>query len=99
MQRLKIIKCKTCKKKFTPKSHRNKFCCRACFKKDFSERVKKESPRGFPCFDCPVCGQRIKLDFDPILNSTKWLSFSCPGCNMLMINVYEFITTEDETNN
>lgn len=81
-----------------PKSGRNKFCCRFCFKKDFYSRKKDDSKLcKFPSFDCPACGERINLDFDPVANPIKWSAFSCPSCNTLLINVCEFIQTEDES--
>lgn len=90
---IKII-CRTCKELFLPKSSRNIFCCRKCFKKDFAKRIQ-DGDKKFPSFNCPKCGQHIELDFDPALKSSHWLQFKCPGCNVLMINVGEDIKTED----
>lgn len=88
------IVCKTCQKMFMPKSGRNIFCNRKCFKKDFAKRVP-EGCKKFPIFLCPNCNERIELDFDPTVKSNQWLDFRCPLCNILMINVWEDIKTED----
>jgi hypothetical protein len=97
MSKIVDIPCKTCKKKFTPKSPKNIFCCRSCFKIDFYRRKKLEelnNPK-FPFFSCPKCNQKIQLDFDPSKEGALWLSFRCPGCNVLMISVSEDILTYD----
>ena len=99
MQKLVKIECKTCGKLFMPKSEKNRFCTRKCFKKDFYHRKKGEeiSAGKFPRFTCPSCGQKITLDFDPAKDTFRWLHYSCPGCNTLMINVSEEIVTQDES--
>lgn len=96
--RLVKIPCPTCKKIFLPKSERNKYCKRSCFKKAYWHRMKGEeinSHNKFPTFLCPNCGQKITLDFDPVKKSSLWLKYQCPGCNTLMINVCEIILTQD----
>lgn len=88
------IICKTCKQSFLPKSSRNIFCCRKCFKMDFSTRIPEGGSK-FPTFNCHNCNEKIQLDFDPAVKTSHWLQFRCPGCNILMINVWEEIKTED----
>ena len=98
MSKLNPIFCKTCKEEFTPKSERNIFCSRKCFKKDFYHRKKAEeliSIKTFPCFICPSCGNKVQLEFDPVKEGQNWLDFVCPGCNTLMINVSDQISTDD----
>ena len=91
--------CPTCEVPFTPKSERNIYCKRSCFKKAFYHRKKAEELNAchFPFFTCPKCGQAIRLEFDPVKESMRWLSYQCPGCNVLMINVSEKIVTQDES--
>ena len=93
---VKII-CPTCKEKFLPKSERNIYCCRRCFKKNHYERKRLEelNNKKFPIFFCPSCGKKIELDFDPIKDERKWAKFCCPSCSTLMINVWEEIKTQD----
>ena len=101
MTNLKEIKCKnsSCDILFSPKSPKNVFCSRRCFKKSYYHQKKAEelSNKKFPTFICPSCRDRIILDFDPFSEegSEKWLSFKCPRCNVLMINVSEEIVTQD----
>ncbi len=82
-----------------PKSERNKFCCRSCFKKDFYHRKKAEelNARKTPSFKCPLCDQYIILPFDPVIYAEKWTNYKCPGCNTLMITVTEEIRAQDQT--
>ena len=98
IKKLVKINCPTCNKPFMPKSERNKYCKRSCFKKAFYHRKKAEelSACHFPFFTCPSCGQEIRLPFDPVKENMKWLDYACPGCNTLMINVSEDIVTRDE---
>lgn len=93
---IKII-CITCEKKFFPKSERNRFCSRRCFKKDFYKRKKalELTKKKFPTFNCPSCWKQIDLDFDPIKEEKKWTKFYCPFCSVLMINVCEEIKMQD----
>lgn len=97
MRRKVKIKCKTCGKRFLPKSEKNIFCERKCFKKDFYHRKKAEElqDKKFPVFLCPSCNKKIEIDFDPVIESLRWSYFSCPACNVLMINVSENIITQD----
>jgi predicted RNA-binding Zn-ribbon protein involved in translation (DUF1610 family) len=97
MSRYSEIVCKTCGKKFKPKSENNVFCTRKCFKKDYYHRKKAEelAKEQFPEFNCPSCKQQIVLDFDPAKHTLRWLHYVCPGCNTLMINVSENIVTKD----
>ena len=97
MHRLVEIKCKACKIVFMPKSERNIYCCRKCFKKAFYHRKKAEelSNIRFPIFLCPSCGRKIELDFDPIKNLSAWDGFSCPFCEVLMISVSDEIITQE----
>lgn len=89
--------CPICKESFIPKSEKNIFSSRACFKKDYYHRKKAEELAGikFPEFTCPDCGQQIILNFDPAKESVRWTKYICPGCNTLMINVSEQIVTSD----
>lgn len=97
---MKKIKCKTCGNVFVPKSDKNIFCHRRCFKKDFYHRKKAEELNNikFPSFKCPSCSVSIELTFDPVKEDRLWLNFSCPFCQVLMINVCEEITTQDSSN-
>jgi hypothetical protein len=99
MQKFTPIKCLTCGETFTPKSERNTYCKRSCFKKAFYHRKKAEelSACHFPFFTCPECRQAIRLDFDPTVDTMRWLEYKCPGCYVLMINVSEQISTKDES--
>jgi len=94
---MKKIPCGTCGVMFEPKSDRNKYHNRSCFKKAFWIRQKEKGKLkgAFPSFGCPTCGQKITLDFDPVKEISKWQSYVCPGCNTLMINVSEKIFTQD----
>lgn len=89
--------CPTCNDQFLPKSEKNIYCKRACFKKAHYHRKKAEelSNIKFPAFICPNCFQRVELDFDPLKQDNKWLNFCCPHCSVLMINVWEEIVTQD----
>lgn len=76
-------KCKNCGKPFFPKSEKNIFCSRKCFKKDYYYRKKEEDDTGFPIYVCPKCGLRIKMEIHPIRDNLKWLEWHklpCPGC-------------------
>lgn len=99
MQHLIEIICKTCNEKFLPKSERNQYCSRKCFKKDYYHKKKAEelNNKKNPTFTCPNCDQHITLSFDPVKDAFKWLHYKCNGCNTLMISVSEEINTEDET--
>lgn len=92
-------KCKTCKKFFWPKSSLNIFCCRKHFKQNYylKERKKKLNDLSFPSYNCSNCGQQGILNFDPLKNQNEWLTFSCPGCKLLIINIYDRITTREIT--
>lgn len=91
------ISCNACKTMFLPKSERNIYCTRKCFKKYFYHKKKAEELANirFPSFICPSCKQRINLDFDPVKYATRWDHYVCPGCNTLMINVSEEIIAQD----
>jgi len=85
MHRLVIIKCKTCSKEFLPKSEKNVFCSRRCFKREYYHRKRAEEliENQNPSFICTKCGQSTVLDFNPIEESDRWLEFKCPNCNTL----------------
>jgi hypothetical protein len=87
------IPCTTCKTVFMPKSEKNKYCTRKCFKKDNYHKKKAEELTRirFPSFLCPSCEQRITLDFDPVIESLRWLHYECPGCDALMLDVSDEI--------
>ncbi len=93
------IPCKTCGTRFLPKSPKNVFCTRKCFKKNFYHRKKLEdlNAKKFPSFVCPNCGKKIDLEFDPLLDELKWAHYECPFCRTLLINVCEYINTQDES--
>ena len=97
MRKLNKITCKTCKKSFLTKNNKKIFCTRKCFKKNYYHRKKAEelSNIKFPVFLCPNCGKKIELNFDPVKDHRKWTKFSCPNCNVLMINVCEEIVVKD----
>ena len=91
-------RCLTCHKWFIPKSDKNIYCERICFKKANYKKMKGEellNAKKFPVFRCPSCDTVIELDFNPIKKSRKWLKFKCPGCNVLMISVVDFVVTEE----
>ena len=91
-------KCPVCKKVFKAKSEKNIYCCRSHFKRAWYHRMKGQElkdAKKFPVFLCPLCGNLITLNFDPVKKSNKWLHFHCPGCNFLMINVSDMIVTQD----
>ena len=98
IKKLVKINCPTCGKPFMPKSERNEYCKRSCFKKAYYHRKKAEEINAchFPHFTCPKCRQEIRLPFDPVKENMKWLAYKCPGCSTLMINVSEEIVTQDE---
>lgn len=83
-----------------PKSEKNVFCKRKCFKKDFYHRKKAEELNNirFPVFKCPSCSVLIELTFDPVKDEKSWLGFSCPFCKTLLINVWEDIVTQESSN-
>jgi len=97
MYTTKKISCLVCGKKFLPKSEKNYYCCRRCFKKAYYHKKKGEelNLKEYPFFICPKCLKQIKLDFDPATESTRWLHYSCPNCSTLMINVSETISIGD----
>ena len=87
-----------CHRWFTPKSDKNIYCRRLCFKKANYQKIKCEeslNAKKFPVFRCPTCGTTIELDFNPIKKSGRWLKFKCPECNVLMISVVDFVMTKD----
>ncbi|HEA46431.1 MAG TPA: hypothetical protein ENH99_01480 [Candidatus Pacearchaeota archaeon] len=88
MQKFEKRICPTCKKPFIPKSERNIYCCRSHFKKAYYYRKKKEESGigHFPVFNCPICEQKVILNFNPIKEIFRWEHFVCPGCNIIMIN-------------
>jgi len=94
MSKLPIIKC-ICGKEFQPKSPKNRFCCRKCFKKEYLSRIKPKEKISFPQFKCSKCGQHIKLNFHPEKDTTKWLKYRCLGCDTLFIDVCEEILADD----
>ena len=97
--RLVKIKCGTCGVEFMPKSERNKYCTRSCFKKAFYHRKKAEELKAqkTPSFKCPSCDQHIILPFNPVDQPGLWAVYICPGCNTLMIRVSENIVTQDHS--
>lgn len=88
-----------CKKEFTPKSDKNVYHNRKCFKKAYyhKKRAEKLMEVKFPVFKCPSCSRTIELGFDPVKEDRLWLGFSCPFCSVLMINVWEEIITQDKS--
>jgi len=97
MHRLVKIPCATCGTMFLPKSYKNLYCKRSCFKKHFYHKKKEEDlkKKKFPSFKCPNCKKMIDLNFDPLIDDIKWTHFECPFCRTLMINVFENVFTED----
>ena len=97
MSKLIVISCITCGTHFMPKSSKNKFCKRSCFKKYFYRKKREDDlkKKKFPSFVCPSCRKSIDLDFDPLIDHLKWSRFECPFCRTLLINVYEYVYTED----
>jgi predicted RNA-binding Zn-ribbon protein involved in translation (DUF1610 family) len=95
--RLVELKCGTCGVKFMPKSERQRYCCRSCFKKAFYHRKRAEelNRQKAPNFRCPLCDQYIILPFDPVENAELWTQYKCPGCFALIISVSENISAKD----
>lgn len=89
------IKCKNCQKDFLPKSSKNIFCCRNCFKEDFAKRIKEQEEK-FPIWTCSKCGNKTELTFDPTIENMRWLNFSCPFCTEYEINLTEYASVKDE---
>lgn len=91
------IKCPGCGKIFIQRNKKKEFCQRRCFKKVYYHRKKAQElvANKHAIFNCPRCDNKIMLEFDPVKKPYLWLHFVCPGCNTLMINVTEFITTAD----
>ena len=100
MHRLVKIKCPTCKKVFMPKSERNIYCERSCFKRAYYTRKKLEELTNikFPIFQCQNCKEKIELNFDPVQEDSRWLDFRCPFCSTLMVNVFEEVAAQEITN-
>lgn len=100
MKKIVKIRCGTCHKFFLPKSQKNVYCKRSCFKKAYYHHKKAEELKNikFPILKCPLCSRNIELDFDPIVDDNRWLNFKCPFCHVLMINVCEEIITQDTSN-
>lgn len=92
----KKIPCKTCGHNFTPKSSKNIYCSRKCFKKDYYRNKRVNNVKKFPVFICKGCQSKFVLDFDPVKKSNKWLGFKCPNCNALTINVSENVIMQDK---
>lgn len=86
-----------CEKPFVPRSKKNVFCKRRCFKLfDYrKQKNKQDNIKKFPVFTCPTCNNLINLDFNPIKKTDLWLKFKCPHCNILMINVVDDIKALD----
>ena len=96
----KIIKkiCPVCKKKFIPKSKRNQYDSRRCFKKNYYYKRKVQElleTKKFPIFKCPSCSRNIELSFDPTKEDNRWLDFKCPFCHILMVCVWDEIYAQD----
>lgn len=91
------IHCKNCEKLFTPKSEKNIFCSRKCFKKDYYHRKKDSETSTNVRFICPECGNETILDFDITKNIQRWNNFSCPKCDVLFVNVFDEIIMTEET--
>lgn len=76
-------KCLTCGERFAPKSEKNTYCCRKCFKKanwHFHKARELTAVVKFPTFLCPVCHNTITLNFDPVKENNRWLHYECPEC-------------------
>ena len=96
---LKPKKCLGCKEKFIPKTERNIFHNRKCFKRYYYHQKKAEELANskYPTFKCPSCRNEITLKFDPVKQNFLWLNFVCPYCSVLMISVSEEIVTQEAT--
>lgn len=99
MHRLVKIKCTECGKMFLPKSERNIFSSRKCFKQNYYRRKKLEELTNikFPIFQCPNCKSKIELKFDPIDEDSRWLDFRCPFCSILLVSVVDSILSKEKT--
>ena len=97
MKKIVKIRCKMCHIFFLPKSQKNIYCKRSCFKKAFYHRKKTEELNNikFPIFKCPSCSRNIELGFDPLREDNRWLDFKCPFCNVLMVCVWDEICAQD----
>ena len=100
LNKMKKIKCKNCDVIFTPKSDKNVFHNRRCFKQSYYNRKKLEELNNlkFPSYKCQLCSRHIELDFDPMKDDRRWLDFTCPFCGFLMISVVEEIVTQEAQN-
>lgn len=72
--------CKNCGNNFFAQKHKQFFCSRKCFKKDYSLKKKSEFSGKFPLYKCPKCYNSVELNFDPIKNAQRWIGFECPYC-------------------
>jgi len=90
------IKCENCGEDFLPKSEKNIFCSRKCFKKNYYHRLKKEAVDKYPAYTCPTCCASFLLTFDPTKEYQKFKNILCPFCSTLMINVCDSLVAEDE---
>jgi len=69
--------CKECGKEFPTEKKNKDFCCRPCYRKNYSNRHREEN---FPMFRCSGCNGSIQLDFYPDKEIIKWEFFICPIC-------------------
>lgn len=100
MKKIVKIRCGNCHQYFLPKSAKNIFCNRKCFKQNYYRRIKEadlKRAKTFPIFKCPICLNFIELSFDPILFDNMWLDFRCPICvSFLSVNVFELVGIQEK---
>ena len=75
--------CLTCGEDFVPKTARQVYCCRRCFKKAYTAKNKASE---YPIFACPSCRVKTPLDFHPKRNLNRWLEFCCSNCGYCVTN-------------
>lgn len=87
-----------CGKTFYRRKKINIYCSRKCFKQSWYNRMKEKEARNkrYPVYHCPRCNTSVQLDFDPARRFSPWLAFKCPMCDVLMIQVTDNISTQDQ---
>ena len=75
--KVKVARCPVCDTIFVLKKYNHKYCCRKCFKSDYSKRQKESD---FPIHKCSNCGKSTKLDFYPMSSKKRWEQYECPNC-------------------
>ena len=76
--------CRLCKNEITNPSLRT-YCSKKCYRefknKNKRELYKKNIINRFPEYACQECGQKIKLDFEPLKNPRLLDNLKCSNKN------------------